>query len=121
MAIDPTTFKPESADDLLSGALEVAIAAAGKSWKEMKSTVEEHLTFIAKTTFTTTRQLEAREITTKQADHTFHLLELNFNSTLLLIEIIPFVVAQAVLNAVFGLLNAVVKNYTGIDFGFGKS
>ncbi len=41
----------------------------------------------------TANRLADREITTKQADHTFHLLEYNMNSTILLIEIIPHVVA----------------------------
>src|SRR4051812_15797379 len=119
MAIDPDTFKPKTTDDLLAGVSQVAASAAGASWKKMKQEVKSHLTFIADMTLQTAKKLAKEEITKEQADHTLHLLEYNFNSTLLLIEIVPYVVVQSVLTAVFGLLNSVVKNYAGVDLGFG--
>ena len=119
MAIDPDTFKPTTTNELLSAVTEVATAAAGGAWKNMENEVKNHLTFISSTTLETAKKLAAQEITQSQADHTLHLLEYNFNATLLLIQLIPYVVAQAVLNAVFGLVNSVVKNYAGVDLGFG--
>jgi hypothetical protein len=120
MADDLADFKPKNADDLLKKIVSAGSTAAGDTWKSIKNEVKAQFSLIAKISLETAISLEKKEITKKQANHTLHLLELNLESTMLLLEILPFAVADAVLNAVFKIINAVVKNYTGVDFGYGK-
>jgi hypothetical protein len=118
---DPTdlaTYKPATADDLAKGLGQVALTAAAGSWNAIKTDVLAHLTLIATLTLSTKDKLAAGSISEKDADHTLSLLQLNLNSTVLEADMVPYVVGQKVLNAVFAVVAAVVKNYTGIALNF---
>jgi hypothetical protein len=115
---DLATYKPESVDELLGDLLEVAAAEAAKTWKNIQADITDHLQFIAKMGIKTSAALLDKTITQREADHTFMLLRLNLNSALLHADILPYAVGQNVLNGVFGVLRAAVRNLTGIDLNF---
>lgn len=119
MATDLTQFKPASADDLLTELVNAARHAASDVWTAIRNEVQEQLSLIAQIGLNTAVNRDRGMITDKQANHTLQLLETNFSAVLMLIAILPFAIAEAIRKAVFGVINAVVRNYTGIDFGFG--
>ena len=114
------TYKPSSVDDLLKGLVSTAITAAGNAWNKVKDDITAHLSLIAQQTISTKGKLLSGEITDKEADHTFSLLEINLNSALLEAVVLPYIVAQKLLDAVFSVVVAVIKNYTGLSLNFGS-
>jgi hypothetical protein len=120
VAIDPATFKPSSADELLKGLLEVAIGAAKGTWDDLKKTITEDLTTLSEDVLKTSQRLADGVINPRQATHSMKLLDAAFSNEVLLVEIVPYAIAQAVINAVFGLVNSVIRNFTGVDLGLEK-
>jgi hypothetical protein len=95
-----------------------AVTDAGKAWKDIKDDLTAHLTLIAQQTLSTKEKLIAGDITANEADHTFSLLQLNLNAVLLEAQTVPYIVGQKVLDGVFAVVTAVIKNYTGIALNF---
>jgi hypothetical protein len=116
---DLSTFKPTNLHDFLAVLVESAKDAALGIWSKISKQVKEQLSLIGKIALDTIANLLKGRITDKQANHTLQLLEINFSAAIMLFSIVPFAVAEAVRGAVFNVINAVVRNFTGIDFGFG--
>ena len=115
---DLAHYKPADAKALLKGLSSVAIAAAGAAWNALEADVTAHLTLIAQQTLSTQAKLAANDISEKEADHTISLLQLNRNAVLLEAKIVPYIVGQMVLDAVCGVVQAVIRKFSGVDLNF---
>lgn len=117
---DLSGFKPDKAGELFRKIASVGSAAAGEIWENVKDEVQSQLELISRISLQVAESLAKGEVTEQQAKHTLHLLELNLQATMLLIEILPFTIAEAILNAIFKVVSAVVKNHTGVDIDLGE-
>ncbi len=120
MPVDLDTFKPESAEDFASAIVQVVVGEVKDLWNEAKDTLLSHITALATAVAKTQERLISGVFSEADADYAIHQQELYFNNILLLSEFLPYVLAQRILNGVFTLINAAIKNVTGIDLGFGK-
>ena len=68
--------------------------------------------------FQTNDWLAKKVINEKQADQTLTILQTDLNLSILQMKTLPYAIEQGILNAVFGLIKAAIKNLTGINLNF---
>jgi hypothetical protein len=117
-AIDLDSFSPGSASELLDGILSTAVSTALDQGAKLKATITADLKALSIAAFGTQARLATGEIDQSEADFLLHMQELNLNSILLKLQFLTYALAQAVLDAVFGLIRAAVRNLTGFDLNF---
>ncbi len=117
-AIDLESFHPANASELLDGMLANAMSTALDQGAKLKKAIEADLKALSMAAFRTQARLAAGEIDQSDADFLIHMQELNLNSILLKLQFLTYALAQAVLDAVFGLIRAAVRNLTGFDLNF---
>jgi len=118
MALDLTTFKPETVGQLFDGLVSEVSGILGTEWSSAEADVKTYLDNIAHAAFNTTAQLAAGRLTQDQAKMQFKLQELGLKQVLLYSQLLGAVAAQKVVNGVFAVIIAAVKNVTGIDINW---
>ncbi|PKP80611.1 MAG: hypothetical protein CVT79_15140 [Alphaproteobacteria bacterium HGW-Alphaproteobacteria-18] len=114
-------FKPETSKDLADGIFAYLALEIGKEWVSIKKEIAQHVRAVSIRATETRALLAAGKITAAQADFEMHGQEYYLNNIILFSTIIPYVLAQKVLNAVFKVINAAFKNWTGVDLMFGSA
>jgi hypothetical protein len=118
-APDLGTFKPNSPDELFQGILGEAISILGADWAKAEAELKSDLQLLAQRAFQTQTLLAGGRISVTEADRELHFQEVFLNSALAHFEFMAYVTAQNVLDGVFGVIQAAIKNWTGIDLNFG--
>jgi hypothetical protein len=116
---DLATFKPSNPDELFQGILGQVIGILGADWIKAEAELKLDLQLLARRAFQTETLLAGGKISVTEADRELHFQEVFLNSTLANFEFMAYVTAQNVLNGVFGVIQAAIKNWTGIDLNFG--
>lgn len=118
-ALDLTTFKPESAEDLFKGILKEISSVLIANYKEVKNEISIHLQSVAKKAWLTQVGLQQGTISREHADIAIHTQELALSSIVLYSAFMAYDTAQRVLNAVFSVITSAIRNLTGIQLSFG--
>ena len=111
-------FKPNSAGELFDGVLSHVLPVLADNWERAQEDVEPALKSIAISAFNTQRRLKIGEINQDKADALLHIQELALSNTLLYAEFLTYVLRQEIVDAVFKVITAAIKNWTGVDLNF---
>lgn len=114
-------FKPETAKELSDGIFAYLALEIGKEWISIRKEIAQHVRAVSVRAMETKTLLAAGRITPAQADFELHGQEYYLNNIILLSTIIPYVLAQKVLNAIFKVINVAIKNWTGVDLLYGAA
>lgn len=117
--LDLENFRPASSGELLDGIAKNAAIAAADAWKSLRDAIVADLQALSENAFQTQMRLSRKSITQGEADFLVHMQELYFHQVLLHTKFLSYVAAQAVLDAVFGVIAAAIKNVTGVTIKFG--
>jgi fructose-specific component phosphotransferase system IIB-like protein len=115
---DLTTFKPNSSNELFQGILGQVIGILGADWAKAEAELKADLHLLAQRAFQTQSLLAGGKISVTEADRELHFQEVFLNSALAHFEFMAYVTAQNVLDGVFGVIRAAIKNWTGIELNF---
>lgn len=116
--VDLDSFQPRSAGELFDGIVSHAVPIIGSMWSQARDELEIHFSTLAQNSFQTMKRLAEGRITREKADALLHMQELYLNNILLYSEFLVYDMAQAVLDAVFSVVKAAVRNWTGIMLNF---
>jgi hypothetical protein len=118
MTIDLATFKPDSAEEFFEGILANVLSVVKTSIQEIKKEISTHLQSVAKKAWLTQVGLRNGAISREHADIALHTQELALSNILLLSEFMTYELVQDVMDAVFSVISAAIKNLTGIELKF---
>ncbi|MBB4405400.1 MULTISPECIES: hypothetical protein [Agrobacterium tumefaciens complex] len=120
-ALDLDKFEPKDASELYKGILQQVSAVLISHFNEVKNEIAVHIKSIAQKAWLTQAGLKNGTISREHADMAMHTQELALSSVLLYSEFLVYDTVQTVLNAVFGVIGAAIRNLTGFDLAFGRS
>lgn len=115
---DLANFRPNSAKDLLDEILAQLQSVLLDRFASFKKEMSVHLQSLAKKAWLTKVGLQNGTISQADADIGLHTQELAFNNIVLYSELLAYELAQAVLDTVFGVIVAAIKNLTGVELNF---
>ena len=115
---DLSDFRPKNANELFDKILEEIGAKVGGDFTSFQSEVKSHLKSVAQKAWKVKIGLEKGTISPPDADLALHTQELALNNILLYVELMPYVLAQDVLETVFAVIAAAIKNLTGVPLKF---
>lgn len=120
-AVSLDDFKPDTAKELAEGIFKYLALEIGKEWSSIRKQITQHVKAVSVRAMETKSLLAAGRITPAQADFELHGQEYYLNNIILLSTMIPYVLAQKVLNGIFKVINAAIKNWTGVDLMYGAA
>ena len=113
--VDLAAFRPGSPGELLDGIVSHVVPLLGAHWVQAKGEIVGHLEALAAKAHSTQSRLLAGEITPDDARFLFESQAIYLENILRLAQFTVFVAAQAVVDAVFGVVGAAIRNVTGFD------
>jgi hypothetical protein len=113
--VDLASFRPGSPGELLDGIVSHVAPVLGAHWSQARGEIAGHLETLAAKAHSTQARLLAGEITPGDAQFLFESQAIYLENILRLAEFTVFVAAQAVVDAVFAVVGAAVRNVTGFD------
>ncbi|MDZ4363074.1 hypothetical protein [Brevundimonas sp.] len=116
--VDLSVFKPNDADELFDAIWTQITGVVIDDLQSFKKEIEPMLRSIATKAVRTAGMLAAGQISREDADLALHTQELALSSVLLYSAFMTYVLAQGVLDAVFTVISAAIKNLTGIELSF---
>jgi hypothetical protein len=113
--VDLAAFRPGSPGELLDGIVSHVAPLLGAHWAGAQAEIGEHLRRAADRAHSTQQRLLAGEIPLEEAQFLFNSQARYLRQVLRLAQFNVFVAAQAVVDAVFAVVGAAVRNVTGFD------
>lgn len=113
--VDLAAFRPGSPGELLDGIVSHVAPLLGAHWARAKAEITGHLQQAADRAHSTQQRLLAGEIPPDEAQFLFEMQARNLRQVLRLAQFSVFVAAQAVVDAVFAVVGAAIRNVTGFD------
>ena len=115
MALDLSTFNPQTAQELAS-AITGEISTMGKKWWETNKTdVEGYVRSLAEASVQTTTALAEGRIKADQAQMIFQMQKTAYQNTLHFTKFMTLVLGQKVLDRTFQIIGAAIMNRTGLN------
>lgn len=113
--VDLKTFKPGSADELLKGVLGHVAGLLQEKLKQFEKEMVTYLGDLTKASIALAKLINDGTYGARQADLALHSQELLVNNALLRAEFLTYDVAQSILETIFKVIGAAVKNLTGLQ------
>ena len=113
--VDLASFRPGSPGELLDGIVSHVAPVLGAHWAQAKGEIAGHLETLAAKAHSTQSRLLAGEITPDDAQFLFESQAIYLENILRLARFTVYVAAQAVVDAVFAVVGAAIRNVTGFD------
>ena len=117
-AIDLTTFAPNSAEELFDGVMSEVAKVLIDNFNKFKRDVAVYLKSVSQKVWDTQAKLASGVISAADADIAVQTQELALSNIVLYAPFMTYVTAQNVLDIVFKVIGAAVRNLTGIDLNF---
>ena len=118
MAVDLDTFRPNSIGEFADGILGQVVGILGAKFDKFKTEMAGYMADLGKATLTTAKLLSDHTYTIKDADLAVHSQELFMNNVLLRAEFLAYELAQSILETIFKVVKAVIRNFTGVTLDF---
>ena len=117
-AVDLSTFKPTGVGDLASGIFSQLAGLLVGKFERFRQEYLSYVEDVSRATIAVANQLKDGLYDVRQADLALHAQELLISNAILRAEFLTYELAQSVLETIFTVLRAAIRNLTGVDLRF---
>lgn len=114
--VDLRSITPEDVQDFFESLKDAITGVSTEWWDANKNTMAGYITSLSEAVVETTLALKQERISEETADQIYRMQQAAFRQTIRYTRFMTYVLAQKIVNAVFEIVAAAIKNYTGINF-----